>query len=294
MSTLTVVVTRDPQKFADHIGGFLLGRPIEHNVLATVMATLDLTENDCAPLFAWVQGGESGEVVAAALRTPPRPLLASTMSAKSAEALMPGLLELDPELPGVNGPQPAASHIADAWRRCTGGTVEPGMKQRIYWLSHAGEPRHRPGGHLRLADRSDLDLLVEWYGAFSLEIGEGGANVAPRVDRRLVAGELFVWDDERVVCMVGAFPPVAGVVRLGPVYTPPDSRRLGYAGALVAEVSRRALATNAEQCMLYTDLANPTSNSIYQAVGYRRSIDAQQYRFSRRARPEPAELVRQG
>ena len=102
--------------------------------------------------------------------------------------------------------------------------------------------------------------------------------------RRLRDERLLVWDDDRVVSMVGTSPPVAGVVRLGPVYTPPETRRHGYATALVGEVSRRALAAGATKCMLYTDLANPTSNHIYQAVGYRRSNDAQEYRFSG---PEP-------
>ena len=79
--------------------------------------------------------------------------------------------------------------------------------------------------------------------------------------------------------MVGTGPPVAGVVRVGPVYTPPKGRRRGYATALVADVSQRALAAVTAKCMLYTDLANATSNSIYQAVGYRRSSDAQEYAF---------------
>ena len=87
--------------------------------------------------------------------------------------------------------------------------------------------------------------------------------------------------------MVGISPPVAGVVRLGPVYTPPEARRHGYATALVADVSRRALAAGAAKCMLYTDLANPTSNNIYQAVGYRRGSDAREYRFS--GDPPPAD-----
>lgn len=80
--------------------------------------------------------------------------------------------------------------------------------------------------------------------------------------------------------MVGTGPPVTGVVRLGPVYTPPEARRNGYATALVADVSRRSLAAGARKCMLYTDLAKATSNNIYQAVGYRRSNDAQEYLFN--------------
>jgi len=278
---MKVVVTHDPQRFAQHAGGFLASLPVEHNVLATVLATLERSESENAPLFAWVETGEDGEVSAAALRTPPRRLLASTMSADSADALMPRLLEVDPGLPGVNGPEPAASHLAEAWRRCTDGTVEPGMSQGVYRLSHLSEPRHQPGGHARVADRKDRDLLVEWYAAFHREVGERGAQVGSQVDRRLADAELLVWDDERVVCMVGAFPPVSRIVRLGPVYTPSDARRHGYATSLVAEVSRRALATDAVSCMLYTDLANSTSNSVYQAVGYRRASDAQQYLFTR-------------
>ncbi len=69
----------------------------------------------------------------------------------------------------------------------------------------------------------------------------------------------------------------AGVAPVGPVYTPPEHRRRGYASAGVAAVSRLALDGGADHCMLSTDLANPTSNSIYQALGYRPAFDAPEY-----------------
>lgn len=278
---MKVIVTRDPEEYIEHAGGFLARRPIEHNVLATVVAGLEPSESTRAPVFAWVEGGGRGEVCAAALRTPPRRLLASTMTAEAADALMGELLEADPELPGVNGPQPAASHLAEAWRRRTGGTVEPRMSQAIYWLGRVSEPRHRPAGHPRLADRADRDLLVAWTRAFADEARVDAADVERTIDRRLGVGRLLVWDDRGVVSMVGISPPVAGVVRLGPVYTPPQRRCRGYATALVAEVSRRALAADATTCMLYADLANPASNSVYRSVGYRRSTGAQEYLFRR-------------
>ena len=81
-------------------------------------------------------------------------------------------------------------------------------------------------------------------------------------------------------------PPVAGVPRIGPVYTPPAHRRRGYAGTAVAEVSRRALAAGASICMLFTDLGNPTSNKIYAEVGYRRFGEREEYRFSRQPQPQ--------
>jgi len=274
-----VFITRDAAEFAAHTGAFLLSRPIEHNVLATVVARLDPADCTDAPVFGWVEAGRSGAVSGAALRTPPRRLLASSMGAETADALMAGLLEADPELPGVNGPQPAASYLAQAWRRLAGGTVEPAMSQAIYWLSQVDEPPRRPPGQSRLAERSDRGL-VEWTRAFNWEAGMPVVGVESEVERRLGDGGLFVWDHDGAASMVGISAPVTGVVRLGPVYTPPAARRHGYATALVAEVSRRVLAAGATKCMLYTDLANPTSNSIYQTVGYRRSNDAHEYHFS--------------
>lgn len=274
----------------------MLSRPIEHNVLATVVARLEPTDRTDVPVFGWVEAGESGGVSGAALRTPPRRLLASSMSAATADILMPRLLEADPELPGVNGPQPAASYLAEAWRRCAGGTVEPVMSQAIYWLSHVAEPPRHPPGRSRPAGDSDRGLMIEWMRAFSREAGIPVVeDVESAIERRLGDRGLFVWDQDRVASMVGISPPVAGVVRLGPVYTPPEARRHGYATALVADVSRQALAAGATKCMLYTDLANPTSNSIYQTVGYRRSNDAQDYHFSSsrpRNRSDPAERPR--
>jgi predicted GNAT family acetyltransferase len=93
------------------------------------------------------------------------------------------------------------------------------------------------------------------------------------VDARLRHEGLLVWDDGRPVSMIGIAPEVSGVVRIGPVYTPPEQRRRGYAGSAVAAASRRALAAGASRCMLFTDLANPTSNKIYAEVGYVRTGD---------------------
>src|SRR5918998_3255919 len=145
MGAMDVSVGHDSAQFIERTRGFLISRPIEHNVLATVAGTLEPTHSTERPLFAWVEG-TAGEVVGAALRTPPRRLLVSTMSAEAADALVPKLLEVDPELPGVNGPQPAASHVAEAWRSCVGGTLRPQMSQAIYWLAHVEEPPRRPAG----------------------------------------------------------------------------------------------------------------------------------------------------
>jgi predicted GNAT family acetyltransferase len=68
-------------------------------------------------------------------------------------------------------------------------------------------------------------------------------------------------------------------VRIGPVYTPPDLRGRGYASALTAELSAELLAGGRDYCFLYTDLANPTSNRIYQAIGYEFVCESAEYAF---------------
>jgi hypothetical protein len=63
------------------------------------------------------------------------------------------------------------------------------------------------------------------------------------------------------------------------VYTPREHRRRGYATALVAEQSSWLLQSGHRACFLFTDLANPTSNAIYERIGYRRVGEASQFTF---------------
>lgn len=101
------------------------------------------------------------------------------------------------------------------------------------------------------------------------------------LDAQLDRDGLLVWDDGGPVSMLGVSPSVAGVTRIGPVYTPPAHRRRGYGTSAVAATSRRALAHGEHSCMLFTDLSNPTSNRIYAEVGYRRAADWEEHAFHR-------------
>jgi predicted GNAT family acetyltransferase len=135
---------------------------------------------------------------------------------------------------------------------------------------------------LRLPRPDERDLLVRWMEEFIRETGLiGAAQAASMVDNRLRQQGLLVWDDGQPVSLVGVNPAVAGVVRIGPVYTPRPLRGRGYAGSAVAAVSRRAMAGGAERCMLFTDLTNPTSNKIYAEVGYRRCGDWEEIALDR-------------
>lgn len=115
-----------------------------------------------------------------------------------------------------------------------------------------------------------LALLRSWAAAMTAEIGLT-AGRDDLVGLRIAAGNLLVWEDsERIVSMAAVTAAQSGVSRVQLVFTPPELRRRGYASACVAALTAAELAVPGRRCMLYADLANPTSNTVYQSTGYRR------------------------
>lgn len=278
---MRLVLTRDPREFATRISGFLEAR-IERNVAATVLRNLLGGDYpDTGSLFGYGLDGD-GDVALAVLRAPPWPLLATDARPAAARELMSRWLEADPEVPGVTGLPDTARGLAAAWCELTGGTSRCAIREAMHVLTEVQGPQRPATGELRPAELGERELLVEWTAAFARDAGVPGADQAEvLVNTQLTAGRLFVWDDGEPVSMVATAPVVAGVARIGPVYTPPERRRRGYAGSAVAAVSRNALANGVRRCALYTDLANPTSNKIYAEVGYRRIADWEEHAFKR-------------
>lgn len=278
---MRLVLTADPREFAARAGDFVRGR-VEYNVMATVLSgALAGDYGGSTPLFACA-GGDAGEVEFAALRQPPWSMLVTELPPGASRALVTAWLNDDPDLPGVSGPPEAARAIAAAWCELTGGVSRCSMREAMHSLEEVRDPVRPASGELRLASAEERAVLIDWMAAFAREAGvPGGDQAAGLVDLRLGQERLFVWDDGAPVSMVGTAPVVADVARVGPVYTPPQYRGRGYAGSAVAAVSRRALARGAQRCVLFTDVANPTSNKIYAEVGYRRITDWEEHVFER-------------
>ena len=97
--------------------------------------------------------------------------------------------------------------------------------------------------------------------------------------RRTESG--YIWEDGGPVSMLQATGATPHGIRIGAVYTPPELRRRGYASALTAAASQAELDRGRRWCFLFTNLANPTSNRIYQAIGYRPIRDLRICRFDR-------------
>ena len=153
---------------------------------------------------------------------------------------------------------------------------------RVYRLGTLVSPAGVPGEPTVAATASDIDLVAECLVAFHDEAQPDAPVLDWRVlaDRRVRAGQVHLWhDNEAFVALAAVSSPAAGVARVGPVYTVPRYRRRGYGTAVTARATASALSAGALHVMLYTDLANPTSNSIYQAIGYTPDHDAEDRAF---------------
>ena len=244
---------------------------------------------------------DDGEIVGLAMRTartPPYPMFVLPMPDEAAVALARAIHGRGESVGGLNGSLPAADVMADELARLQGDRVEVAQHTRLFELGELVDPTGVPGS-LRTATIDDFDLAKDWVDRFMIDADEqagrdpaahGREQIEPEdLRRRIEAGTYWFWLDERGerVHLTGASPPAFGVARIGPVYTPPEQRRKGYAGAAVAEVSQLFLDQGARVC-LYTDQANPTSNGVYVALGYRPVVDQVNLRIGDRGRPRLA------
>ena len=277
-------LTRDAEDFAARVEPFLAAR-VERNVLATVLYSVRVLGpyGDEPPLFATLTDDSTQAIAGVAIRTPPWPLLAAGWeTGRQAVNLMHAWLEHDPDPPGVSGEPDTARALAAAYESLTGHGWELQFAEALHALTQVTDPPRPAPGALRQATDADKPTLLEWERGFIEEAGMGDPNYAEKaVQRRLTAGLQYVWTETNgaPVSTLGHNQPIARAVRIGPVYTPQEHRNHGYASSAVAVLSRQLLATRAERCLLFTDLANPTSNKIYASVGYVRIADWEQHRF---------------
>jgi predicted GNAT family acetyltransferase len=268
----------------------LLADEPRHNLILGIAGTI----RDSPDLYRfrsfWLVRDEGGNVAAAALRTQPYNLiLAAPRSEEALAALASGILE---DLPGVVGAEPESVSFADFWSQNTGLRARTNMRQGVYALQEVLTPSGVPGS-ARVATADDRELALRWWIDFGDEVlHEGGperdeAAAAASVDHRLSspAAGILLWEDGSEPVSLAAWGgPTPNGIRIGPVYTPPERRGRGYATALSAEVSQQLLDGRLFEggrrfCFLYTDLANPTSNAIYERIGYQRVAESAEIVF---------------
>ena len=193
------------------------------------------------------------------------------------------------DVDGILGPKGAAERFATRWAERNLATARLDVAERIFRLERLVPPERPAEGRWRLAEGADRDIIASWLRAFHEEATPGQPPLADAeaVAERWTQGlyrQMYLWEDGgRVVSMVGAGGKTPNGIRIGPVYTPPDARGRGYASSLTAATSRDQMDRGHRFCFLFTDLANPTSNKIYRAIGYEPVCDVDMYRFDARS-----------
>jgi predicted GNAT family acetyltransferase len=225
-----------------------------------------------------------------AMMTPPYNLILSAegkVAGEGLELLARDLMQSELPVPGAQGPTGLAEQFAASWARLAGVTSRRGISLRLYELREVIPPRDSPGS-LRVATEADMELVIAWMDAFHREaVPHEPPSPSGLTQRRIMAGDAFLWDDNGAVSMAFKSRPTQHGISVGPVYTPPEFRRRGYATSCVAALSQQLLDAGFQYCALFTDLSNPTSNDIYQQVGYRPVCDFQEIVFMPKGTHEP-------
>ncbi len=266
-------VTYDLDEFRAAAGDFLGARPARHTTLLTVVSSLVAGGSgrygEQPPVYGW--WAEEGSVEGAFLCTPPYPPLLSPLPGEAARTLARTLAgDGEQKITGVNAGRETAETFATAWTDLTGAVSGVEQNNRLYRLGTLAPPDPAPPGRPRTATAADRDLLLTWYEGFARETQALMDDVAAWVDDKLSYDGITLWElDGRPVGCAGISRTVAGMARVALVYTPPELRGRGYAGAATAAVSRAARAAGVREILLFADLDNPTSNALYQRLGYR-------------------------
>lgn len=277
---MDVLVTEDLVAFAVRALPFIEKDPFSTNVVA-VNVGLRQAGHIAAGNALWVTALEDETVVGIAMETPPYPVFLPRLRRDVARAIADALAASGRRPPGVTGERESVAFFTRRFEQSTGVTSRRSRSMRLYVLGSLHRPAGVPG-RARRATSEDAERVFDWFVGFHREAALATpAPVRPAADQRIALGEVHLWEDggepSALACVS---EPACGVSRVGPVYTPPERRRRGYGAAITAATTEASLASGARSVMLYTDLANPVSNSIYQAIGYEPFLDSEERVFA--------------
>jgi hypothetical protein len=264
-------LTADVEHFTEVAGDFLRSKPVRHTTFLTVVDGLRQhgphVYGADDPILGWWTT-PFGEIRGLLSCTPPYPVVLSELPAEAVPAAVEALAGYP--VTGANLLVADVGTFVAGWCARTGTTAVPGRRNRLYRLDRLVAPQPMPPGAPRTATSADRPLLHDWFRAFHRDIGEDPPPVGPLVDDRLSYGGVTLWEEHAApVAMAVRTRTQVGMARVQLVYTPPEHRRRGFGGAATTVSTQAALDDGATDVVLFTDLANPTSNALYQRLGYR-------------------------
>lgn len=271
-------------KYTDDVMEILAQHEVQNNLL--ISNCLRGKEGmDTVNWFMGVIRDARGVIQMAALMTPPHNLViyesSNIPNNGAVELLAHELAKSRIPVPGVLAEKSLAGRFADRYSSASGTIKKDGMGMRIYKLDRVNDISLSKG-RLRLANQNDLYYLPYWNIGFTLDCGFQGVDIpgaVEKVKRLLDAKALYIWEDSIPVSQAAMGRKTLNGAVVNAVYTPPHYRGKGYATSCVASLSRHLLDSGYKFCSLFTDLANPVSNSIYMKIGYKPVCDYDEYKF---------------
>ena len=271
---MAVALLASAEEFLLQTTQFRAADPYRTNLIGSVATSVAVGSATYENYFWWVVTDLQGHVIGVAMRTAPHGMVLSPMPEEARRELAKSVAIQDDNFPDVAGPVTVVNSFIGAYAHTdsTGSSRQTEIegRQLLYALNELRIPNIQGAMVDALAD--DFDLLLEWYLEFGTEAKIMMPNPSASVRSGLQRNGFRFWvvDGEKV-CLAGHAPivetPSGSVGRVGPVYTPAIHRKNGYGSALTARLSQELLDMDA-MVMLYTDASNPTSNGIYQRIGF--------------------------
>lgn len=264
------------ESYLERTQSFLLLEPAIHSFILSLSRRY-LEVGKPMSLLATISDSDNSVIATGIQTESDRPMIVSQTSNREAESFAQVLASQVEHLPGVNGPTPAVDAFANTWVSIKNNQAKLFKNLRLFELDAVIEPP-QPSGSARQAHASDRDIILSWIRNFYTEATPhdpkpSDEDLLKNIDSGIRLQHFFVWENENeVVSLVGSRRETETEKWIAPVYTPHEHRGRGYGSALTAYVSQR-IVSSGKRGMLFTDLANPISNSIYQKMGYKPITD---------------------
>ncbi len=280
---MRLIPYHNAQAFYADVAKLLAVHEVENNLLLGILTRGVQGEAKPDWFMARVEG-DASKTVLVALITPPRNLLLVSPDRTVPEGALRLMAEyLDAHgiaAPGVVAEKDLSLAYAGAMSALNSREYQITTNERLYRLDRVEDVPIT--GSLRLAGERDMHYLPFWMKGFADECFHTHAPLDVANAQWCLDHETMyiLEDDGQPVSMAGSSRQLPHGRAVGPVYTPPYYRGRGYATACVALISRVILKNGNDYCALFTDLANPISNSIYQKIGYRPLNDFAEISFN--------------
>ncbi|MFX0030600.1 MAG: GNAT family N-acetyltransferase [Candidatus Hermodarchaeota archaeon] len=277
---------KDINEFYDIVLPFLLKKEVENSLQISILNALKINMERYGkepPILCTVSIND--EIKLVSFRTPPyNQVLSYTDELKTIDILIDTLGKTTTEIPGVLGFKEGAKRFNQLWCKKNKIKSKISLNERLYKLEKVAPNTLGNKNFIKATDIYE-NIILQWAREFLLE---ALPDRTPEMNKRSLEHNKEDIDEGRIFLLFDNDVPVSMARKAGKspngnainlVYTPPHLRGKGYATECVAKLSKLLLEEGNKYCFLFTDLSNPTSNSIYQKIGYRPIMDVDEYHF---------------